>query len=98
MVAAVTAVVPLALADVAAALVANLRMIRRIAETPFPTTFGEFRRFLYEDILQAEHHVALVKGEIPADEPVLVRVHSQCLTGDVFGSLRCECGPQKKRQ
>jgi 3,4-dihydroxy 2-butanone 4-phosphate synthase/GTP cyclohydrolase II len=71
------------------------KLIRRLAETPFPTTFGEFRLVLFEDMLDGEHHVALVKGEIKPDEAVLVRVHSQCLTGDVLGSLRCDCGQQR---
>jgi 3,4-dihydroxy 2-butanone 4-phosphate synthase/GTP cyclohydrolase II len=71
------------------------KLVRRIAETPFPTTYGEFRLYLYEDIIEGEHHVALVKGEIRAAEPVLVRVHSQCLTGDVLCSLRCDCGEQR---
>jgi 3,4-dihydroxy 2-butanone 4-phosphate synthase/GTP cyclohydrolase II len=71
------------------------KLIRRIAETPFPTTFGEFRLVLFEDMLDTDHHVALVKGEIRPEEPVLVRVHSQCLTGDVLGSLRCDCGQQR---
>lgn len=71
------------------------KLIRRIAETPFPTTFGEFRLVLFEDVLDADHHVALVKGEIGPEDAVLVRVHSQCLTGDVLGSLRCDCGQQR---
>jgi 3,4-dihydroxy 2-butanone 4-phosphate synthase/GTP cyclohydrolase II len=70
------------------------KLIRRIAETPFPTTFDEFRLVLFEDLLDGEHHVALVKGRWREGEPVLVRVHSKCLTGDVFGSERCDCGPQ----
>ncbi len=71
------------------------KLVRRLTEMPFPTSHGEFRLYLYESILEKDHHVALVKGEICADEPVLVRVHSQCLTGDVFGSLRCDCGTQR---
>lgn len=71
------------------------KLIRRLTETPFPTAFGEFRLIVYEDLLEDDHHVALVKGDIKSDEPTLVRVHSQCLTGDVLGSLRCDCGQQR---
>ncbi len=59
-----------------------------------PTRFGEFVLHLYESEVDAYHHIALVKGEINPEEPVLVRVHSQCLTGDLFHSLRCDCGEQ----
>ena len=67
------------------------RYIRRIAEGLLPTRFGEFQMIAYESELDGEQHVALVKGTITGDEPVLVRVHSHCLTGDVFGSARCDC-------
>lgn len=69
-------------------------LVRKIDEADMPTEFGQFRIFAFEDIIHHEHHVALVKGEIKGDEPVLVRAHSQCLTGDTFGSLRCDCGRQ----
>ena len=59
-----------------------------------PTSFGDFKAFGYTSQLDGKDHVALVKGEINEDEPVLLRVHSECLTGDVFGSKRCDCGPQ----
>ena len=59
-----------------------------------PTKYGEFKAYGYQNILNGEHHVALVKGEIGDGENVLCRVHSECLTGDVFGSLRCDCGEQ----
>ena len=59
-----------------------------------PTKYGEFKAYGYQNILNGEHHVALVKGEIGDGEDVLCRVHSECLTGDVFGSLRCDCGEQ----
>jgi 3,4-dihydroxy 2-butanone 4-phosphate synthase/GTP cyclohydrolase II len=59
-----------------------------------PTRYGEFTLHLYRSIVDGEHHVALVMGDLAADEPILVRVHSECLTGDVFGSLRCDCGRQ----
>jgi len=71
------------------------KLVRRVAEATLPTKYGgEFKIILYESEVDAQHHVALVKGEISPDEPILVRVHSQCLTGDVFGSLRCDCGEQ----
>jgi 3,4-dihydroxy 2-butanone 4-phosphate synthase/GTP cyclohydrolase II len=71
------------------------RLVQRAAETRLPTRFGgEFRTIIYENDVDAYLHVALVKGEIEGDEPILVRVHSECLTGDVFGSLRCDCGEQ----
>jgi 3,4-dihydroxy 2-butanone 4-phosphate synthase/GTP cyclohydrolase II len=70
------------------------RLVRRTAEARLPTEFGEFRCVGYESILDRETHLAFVMGE-PAGEPnVLVRVHSECLTGDVFGSKRCDCGAQ----
>ncbi|MFH1678515.1 MAG: bifunctional 3,4-dihydroxy-2-butanone-4-phosphate synthase/GTP cyclohydrolase II [Candidatus Omnitrophota bacterium] len=68
-------------------------MIERITSTQLPTEFGNFQLILYRDIINGEQHIALVMGEL-SEEPVLVRVHSQCLTGDVFGSLRCDCGAQ----
>ncbi len=71
------------------------RLVRRSAETRLPTEFGgEFRAIVYENDVDDYLHVALVKGEVAGDDPVLVRVHSECLTGDVFGSLRCDCGAQ----
>jgi 3,4-dihydroxy 2-butanone 4-phosphate synthase/GTP cyclohydrolase II len=69
-------------------------LVRRAADAPLPTQFGGFTAVAYENELDGAQHVALVKGEWREDEPVLVRVHSKCLTGDVFGSERCECGPQ----
>ncbi len=71
------------------------RLVRRAAETRLPTRYGgEFRAIVYENDVDAYLHVALVKGDVAGDDPVLVRVHSECLTGDVFGSLRCDCGEQ----
>jgi 3,4-dihydroxy 2-butanone 4-phosphate synthase/GTP cyclohydrolase II len=70
------------------------RLVRRIASPHLPTAFGDFRVVAFRSDVTHEEHVALVAGEIREDEPVLVRVHSQCLTGDVFGSLRCDCGEQ----
>jgi len=73
----------------------NEKLVRRAAEAVLPTALaGEFRSYVYENDIDHVDHVALVKGEIRADDPVLVRVHSECLTGDAFGSLRCDCGEQ----
>lgn len=69
-------------------------LIKREVEIEMPTEFGAFRAIGYSNVLDQKEHVALVKGEILPDEPTLVRVHSECLTGDVFGSYRCDCGPQ----
>jgi len=70
------------------------KLVRRVVSVPLPTPAGAFQLHLYESTLEGDHHLALVKGRIPKGRPVLVRVHSQCLTGDVFGSERCDCGPQ----
>ena len=70
------------------------RLVQRIAAPHLPTRFGEFRLLAYRSDVTHEEHIALVHGEIREEEPVLVRVHSQCLTGDVFGSARCDCGEQ----
>ena len=70
------------------------KLVRRVAETKLPTEFGEWRCIAYKAITDPDEHVALVHGEVAGDEPVLVRVHSQCVTGDVFGSRRCDCGEQ----
>ena len=69
-------------------------LVRRVASAALPTDHGEFRVFAYESVIDRETHVALVKGEIGDGEHVLVRVHSRCLTGDVFHSARCDCGLQ----
>jgi len=73
------------------------KLVRRFAETRLPTMHGEFTLYGYEDILTKECHLAVVKGRVEAEENVLVRVHSQCLTGDIFGSSRCDCGEQLAR-
>lgn len=70
------------------------RLVRRIAEAEMPTFRGEFRVVGYESILDGREHLALVKGDIEGKADVLVRMHSECLTGDVFGSQRCDCGEQ----
>ncbi len=72
-------------------------LIERITEAELPTKHGKFRIFGYVNQLNGEHHVALVKGEVDGKEPILVRVHSECLTGDAFGSKRCDCGEQYDR-
>ncbi|MDM5317818.1 bifunctional 3,4-dihydroxy-2-butanone-4-phosphate synthase/GTP cyclohydrolase II [Fictibacillus sp. b24] len=70
------------------------QMVKREVEINLPTEFGDFKAIGFSNVLDEKEHVALVKGEINNEEPVLVRVHSECLTGDVFGSARCDCGPQ----
>jgi len=69
-------------------------LVRKLEETDLPTSRGHFRLHVYEDTIHGEHHVALVKGDVGGGEPALVRAHSQCLTGDTFGSVRCDCGDQ----
>ncbi len=73
------------------------KLVRRLVTTKIPTEVGEFDLILYGTNIDARQHVALVKGNVGDGGPVLVRVHSQCLTSDVFGSLRCDCGPQLRR-
>src|SRR5436305_7113107 len=70
------------------------RLVERIVSTNLPTAYGEFTAFGYRALIDEKHHVAMVKGEVSGKEDVLVRVHSECLTGDVFHSLRCDCGEQ----
>jgi 3,4-dihydroxy 2-butanone 4-phosphate synthase / GTP cyclohydrolase II len=72
-------------------------LVRKLEEADMPTSCGHFRLVLYEDVISKEHHAALVKGEIRPEEPTLVRAHSQCLTGDTFGSSRCDCGDQLRQ-
>ncbi|MCX6567002.1 MAG: bifunctional 3,4-dihydroxy-2-butanone-4-phosphate synthase/GTP cyclohydrolase II [Candidatus Aminicenantes bacterium] len=69
-------------------------LVRKISEADLPSKFGSFRILVFEDLIHGETHVALVKGDITGSEAVLVRAHSQCLTGDAFGSCRCDCGEQ----
>ena len=73
---------------------ANDKLVERVVETRLPTAFGEFNVVGFRSLVDDKHHVAMVKGEIDDAEDVLVRVHSECLTGDVFHSLRCDCGQQ----
>lgn len=70
------------------------RLVKREVEITLPTEFGTFKAIGYTNFVDQKEHVALVKGEIDPEKPTLVRVHSECLTGDVFGSYRCDCGPQ----
>ncbi len=71
-------------------------LVIRVAEAILPTHCGEFRAIVYQNAIDHESHIALVKGEIKEEEPTLVRVHSGCITGDIFGSERCDCGEQLK--
>ncbi len=73
---------------------AKERLVNRVAEAELPTPYGDFRVIAYRNLVDEREHVALVKGEISGVPEVLVRMHSECLTGDVFGSLRCDCGQQ----
>ncbi len=70
------------------------KLVRRMASPMLPTKYGDFKAYGYVNMINGEHHVALVKGDITRDKSVLCRVHSECLTGDVFGSSRCDCGEQ----
>ena len=70
------------------------KLVRRIAEARIPTEWGDFTCYAYESLLDGEQHLAMVRGAVQGADDVLVRVHSECLTGDVFGSLRCDCGLQ----
>ncbi|PYQ55183.1 MAG: bifunctional 3,4-dihydroxy-2-butanone-4-phosphate synthase/GTP cyclohydrolase II [Acidobacteria bacterium] len=70
------------------------RLVRKIVEANLPTGYGPFRIHAFESLIDRQHHVALVMGDISPDEEVMVRVHSQCLTGDIFSSSRCDCGDQ----
>jgi 3,4-dihydroxy 2-butanone 4-phosphate synthase/GTP cyclohydrolase II len=70
------------------------KLVERVVETALPTAFGDFTAVGYRSLVDDKHHVAMVKGEVDGAEDVLVRVHSECLTGDVFHSMRCDCGEQ----
>jgi 3,4-dihydroxy 2-butanone 4-phosphate synthase/GTP cyclohydrolase II len=70
------------------------KLVRRVAEAALPTEHGQFQAYVFESVLDSEQHLALVYGDIEGAQDVLVRVHSECLTGDVMGSMRCDCGPQ----
>lgn len=72
----------------------NESLVRKIVDVNLPTIYGDFQLHAFQERLTGDHHLALVKGEWEEDEPVLVRVHSSCMTGDIFGSKRCDCGEQ----
>jgi len=84
-------------ADLIAYRMENESFVRRAASPSLPTTFGDFTMIAYENDRDSHTHIALVKGNVGDGEPVLCRVHSECLTGDIFGSQRCDCGPQLHR-
>jgi 3,4-dihydroxy 2-butanone 4-phosphate synthase/GTP cyclohydrolase II len=70
------------------------KLVRRVTDARMPTEWGEFTCYVYESLLDGEQHVAMVKGAVQGEDNVLVRVHSECLTGDALGSMRCDCGVQ----
>lgn len=82
------------IADLIAYRKAKEILVQKVTEADLPTKYGHFRIVGYINKLNGEHHIAIVKGDISGPEPVLVRVHSECLTGDAFGSMRCDCGDQ----
>jgi len=84
------------MADLIAYRYRHEKLVHRVAEAKLPTPYGNFTAIAYRSDIDPDEHIALVMGDVATDEPVLVRVHSQCLTGEVFGSLRCDCGEQIK--
>ncbi len=82
------------IADIIAYRIRTESLVRQVAKVSLPTRYGEFEMIGFENDLDDREHIALVKGDITLDEPVLVRVHSECLTGDIFASYRCDCGEQ----
>jgi 3,4-dihydroxy 2-butanone 4-phosphate synthase / GTP cyclohydrolase II len=84
----------LTVADIIGYRLEHERLVDRVEEAAMPTRFGDFRVVAYRTLIDTKEHVALVMGDVSTPEPVLVRVHDQCVTGDVFGSLRCDCGEQ----
>ncbi|MFH1683632.1 MAG: 3,4-dihydroxy-2-butanone-4-phosphate synthase, partial [Candidatus Margulisiibacteriota bacterium] len=84
----------ISIADLISYRIKKEKLIVKVSSAKLPTAHGEFMAYGYEDLLTGDHHVALVKGKVSGQKNVLVRVHSECLTGDVFGSLRCDCGEQ----
>jgi len=85
------------IADIIAYRMRNESFVHKVAETVLPTPYGEFKAMAFVNDIDSYEHLALVKGKIDPDKDILVRVHSQCLTGDVFGSYRCDCGAQLQR-
>lgn len=86
----------ISVAQIIAHRVTHEKMVQRVAEAKLPTVHGSFRAIAFDSDVDSSEHLALVMGDVDTDEPVLVRVHSECLTGDVFGSKRCDCGEQIK--
>lgn len=84
----------ISIADLIEYRIKNESLIERIVDVKMPTTYGDFQLIAYKEINSGQEHLALTKGEWSKDDAVLVRVHSSCLTGDIFGSCRCDCGPQ----
>jgi 3,4-dihydroxy 2-butanone 4-phosphate synthase/GTP cyclohydrolase II len=84
----------ISIADLIAYIRHTQKQIERVADTVIPTEYGEFRAIGYRSLIEPTEHLALIIGDIGDGQDILVRVHSECLTGDVFGSLRCDCGPQ----
>jgi len=82
------------IADLVAYRIRKDNLVHRVAEANLPTRFGQFKAVVYTNDVDDHQHLALVKGEIDSDKEIMVRVHSSCLTGDVFGSMRCDCGSQ----
>ncbi len=70
------------------------KLVRRVGEARVPTPYGDFTGYAYESLVDGAEHLAIMKGDVRGEQDVLVRIHSECLTGDVFGSMRCDCGPQ----
>jgi 3,4-dihydroxy 2-butanone 4-phosphate synthase/GTP cyclohydrolase II len=87
----------LTIADLIKYRMKNETLVQKIEEVDLPTRYGKFRLAVFEDIILKEHHIALIKGDIQKDTPILVRAHSQCFTGDTLGSIRCDCGDQLHR-
>jgi len=87
----------LTIADLIKYRMKNECLVKKIDEAELPTKYGDFKIVVFEDIIHHENHIALIKGDIDRGEPLLVRAHSQCLTGDTFGSCRCDCGDQLHR-
>jgi len=87
----------LTIADLIKYRMKNETLVQKIEEVDLPTLYGKFRLTVFEDTILKEHHIALVKGDIQKDTPILVRAHSQCFTGDTLGSIRCDCGDQLHR-
>ncbi len=84
-------------ADIISYRMRNESFVHQVTETVLPTAFGEFKAYCYKNDIDDYEHLALVKGDIDPEKEIMVRVHSQCLTGDVFGSYRCDCGEQLKK-